>query len=128
LHFLQHVSNASIKQPNPGAIPDWLRAAPFPSTTAGTLTALLSLGSNPNLTMQTSFHDFCELFAQLGLPSDERDIGAFIATNAPLPSDMELWEAPFWTPAQAELLRMELADDGDWSMAIDQLNLALRAQ
>jgi hypothetical protein len=77
--------------------------------------------------METSFHQFSDLFAQLGLPSDEAGIRGFISGHAPLPQDVELWEAPFWTPAQATLLREELADDADWAETVDQLNLALRA-
>ncbi len=77
--------------------------------------------------MDTPFHPFSDLFAQLGLPSDEAGIRAFIASHSPLPQDKELWEAPFWTPAQATLLRDEIIEDADWAEAVDQLNLALRA-
>lgn len=77
--------------------------------------------------MDTPFHTFSDLFAQLGLPSDETGIRAFIASHSPLPQDKELWEAPFWTPAQATLLRDEIIEDADWAEAVDQLNLALRA-
>jgi hypothetical protein len=76
--------------------------------------------------MEPTFHQFSELFAQLGLPSDEASIRAFIGTHAPLPEAVELAEAPFWTPAQAALLRDELLDDADWAEVVDQLNLALR--
>lgn len=77
--------------------------------------------------MDTPFHQFSDLFAQLGLPSDEADIRAFIAKHSPLPPDVELPEASFWTPAQATLLRDELIEDADWAETVDQLNLALRA-
>ncbi len=77
--------------------------------------------------MDTPFHCFADLFAQLGLPSDETDIRAFIAKHSPLPQDVELWDAAFWTPAQASLLRDEFVEDADWAEAVDQLNLALRA-
>ncbi|ABF10715.1 uncharacterized protein DUF2789 [Cupriavidus metallidurans] len=77
--------------------------------------------------MDAPFHQFSELFAQLGLPSDESDIRAFIAKHSPLPQNVELWDAAFWTPAQASLLRDEIAEDADWAEAVDQLNLALRA-
>ena len=60
--------------------------------------------------MEKSFHRFSELFAQLGLPAD-----------------VLLADAPFWTPAQATLLREELLEDADWAEVIDQLNAALRA-
>ncbi|WP_018311407.1 DUF2789 domain-containing protein [Cupriavidus sp. UYPR2.512] len=76
--------------------------------------------------MESTFHQFSELFAQLGLASDEASIRSFIGTHAPLPDNVELAEAPFWTPAQATLLRDELLDDADWAEIVDQLNLALR--
>lgn len=77
--------------------------------------------------MDTPFHPFSDLFDQLGLPSAESDIRGFIAKHSPLPQDVELWDAPFWTPAQAALLRDEIVEDADWAEAVDQLNLALRA-
>ena len=77
--------------------------------------------------MEQAFHRFSELFAQLGLPSDESGIRHFIATHAPLPGDVDLADAPFWTPAQAAMLRDEIEDDADWAEVVDQLNVALRA-
>ena len=77
--------------------------------------------------MDAPFHQFSDLFAQLGLPSDESDIRAFIAKHSPLPQNVELWDAAFWTPAQASLLRDEIAEEADWAETVDQLNLALRA-
>ncbi|PPU78126.1 DUF2789 domain-containing protein [Xanthomonas sp. NCPPB 1638] len=77
--------------------------------------------------MEQPVHPFSELFAQLGLPSDEAGIRDFIAHNSPLPGDMRLEEAPFWTPAQAQLLREERLDDADWIVTIDQLNIALHS-
>ncbi|EYS86234.1 hypothetical protein CF68_06665 [Cupriavidus sp. SK-4] len=76
--------------------------------------------------MDTPFHQFSDLFAQLGLPSSKADILEFIAKHSPLPQDINLWEAPFWTPAQAAFLRDEFDEDADWAQAVDQLNLALR--
>ena len=64
-------------------------------------------------------------FAQLGLPDDNASIQQFIATHSPLPNDVRLEEAPFWTPAQAQLLREERLDDADWAMVVDRLNVAL---
>ena len=76
--------------------------------------------------MTPPYHQFCELFAQLGLPSDVKDIAAFIQSHSPLDPRTRLEEAPFWTPAQAALLRDELVGDADWAELVDQLNLALR--
>lgn len=77
--------------------------------------------------MSPHYHRFCELFAQLGLPADAPSIAAFIQSHTPLPPATRLEDAPFWTPAQAELLREQLVDDADWAEVTDQLNLALRA-
>ena len=78
--------------------------------------------------MDTAFHQFSELFAQLGLPNGEPDIRSFIASHSPLPDGMRLEEAPFWTPAQADLLKDELLDDADWAEVVDQLNVALHTK
>lgn len=75
--------------------------------------------------METSFHRFSDLFAQLGLPSDEAEIRRFISSHRPLPADMRLADAPFWSPAQAALLREQVRQDADWAEVIDQLNVAL---
>ena len=75
--------------------------------------------------MEPTVHPFSDLFAQLGLPDDALSIQQFIATHSPLPNGMRLEEAPFWSPAQAQLLREERLDDADWAMVVDRLNVAL---
>lgn len=65
--------------------------------------------------MDSPFHPFSELFAQLGLPSDAQSMEALLDRHA-----------PFWSPSQATLLREELLEDGDWSSVVEQLNEALR--
>jgi len=77
--------------------------------------------------MEKSHHRFSELFAQLGLPSDPAGIGGFLAAHAPLAADIALADAPFWTAAQAAMLREELLGDADWAELVDQLSNALRA-
>jgi len=76
--------------------------------------------------MEKSFHRFSELFAQLGLRMDEAGIRAFLATHSPLAPEVLLADAPFWTPAQAALLREEILEDADWAEVVDRLNAALR--
>jgi hypothetical protein len=76
--------------------------------------------------MEMAFHRLPELFAQLGLDADLESIRSFIATHAPLPGDVRLEDAAFWTPAQARLLREALTADADWAEVADRLNLALR--
>ena len=77
--------------------------------------------------MDKSNHHFSELFAQLGLPCDAPGIQQFIATHTPLPAQVRLADAPFWTPAQATFLREALLQDSDWAELADQLSNALRA-
>ena len=67
------------------------------------------------------------LFAQLGLPEDDAGIQAFIKANRPLPMTVRLADAPFWTPAQAGLIRQKLQEDSDWAVMVDTLNAQLRA-
>lgn len=77
--------------------------------------------------MQSSFHRFSELFAQLGLPDDPEGIETFLRRHSPLPSDVHLADAPFWTSSQASMLREEVLGDADWAEVVDQLNNALRS-
>lgn len=77
--------------------------------------------------MEMPVHRLADLFAQLGLPDDCDAIEAFLQRHSPLPAAVALADAPFWTPAQARLLREEVLEDADWAVLVDQLNLALRA-
>lgn len=76
--------------------------------------------------MDSSHHRFTELFLQLGLPADAQSIRDFVVRHSPLAPAIRLEEAPFWTPAQAALLRDELLLDADWAEIVDQLNTARR--
>ncbi|MEX8494960.1 DUF2789 domain-containing protein [Sphaerotilus sp.] len=76
--------------------------------------------------MDTLFHSMKELFAQLGLDDDPSAIRAFIAQHRPLPLEIRLFDAPFWSPSQSALIREKLQEDGDWSVLIDTLNSQLR--
>ena len=76
--------------------------------------------------MNTPIHRFHDLFAQLGLPSDDSGIGQFLNMHRPLADNIKLADAPFWTPAQATFLREALLQDSDWAELADQLSQALR--
>jgi hypothetical protein len=78
--------------------------------------------------MEQPIHAFHHLFGQLGLPNDNDSIQRFLERNAPLADNVELADAPFWTPAQAAFLREEVLDDADWAEVVDNLNAALRAR
>lgn len=77
--------------------------------------------------MDWCMHDMSSLFAQLGLPSDDGAIQAFVDGHRPLADSIPLYEAPFWTVSQAAFLREEIIEDADWAVVIDQLNNELRA-
>ncbi|HSH73975.1 MAG TPA: DUF2789 domain-containing protein [Methylophilaceae bacterium] len=75
--------------------------------------------------METPAHSINNLFAQLGLDSDDASIASFIQTHGPLDHKVVLSEASFWTASQAAFLREEITKDADWAEVIDQLNAAL---
>jgi len=75
--------------------------------------------------MITTTPRMTNLFAQLGLDSSEEAIQKFIFEN-PLEEDVHILEAPFWSEAQAQMLREMLCSDGNWSLVVDQLSEALR--
>lgn len=76
--------------------------------------------------MEKHTHRFSELFAQLGLPSDEHGIAQFLQKHTPLADRVKLPDAPFWSPAQATFLHEALLQDSDWAELADQLSQALR--
>ncbi|MDP2881389.1 MAG: DUF2789 domain-containing protein [Azonexus sp.] len=76
--------------------------------------------------MQAQLHTMSNLFAQLGLPSEEAALENFIATHRPLSNDTPLYRAPFWSEAQRTFLKEEIIEDADWSAVIDELNGRLR--
>ena len=78
--------------------------------------------------MESSIHNLNNLFAQLGLPSEQVAVENFIKTHSPLATAVLLSDAPFWTPSQAAFLREEILNDADWAEVIDQLNAALHSK
>ncbi len=76
--------------------------------------------------MQAPVHTLNNLFAQLGLPSDDAAIDAFIASHRPLDNSVVLYQAPFWSAAQRGFLKEEIIGDADWAAVIDDLDRRLR--
>ncbi len=76
--------------------------------------------------METFHHQLKELFQQLGLPSDPIEIAQFIARHSPLPTDVRLTDAHFFTHSQAKFLCEVVRNDADWAAAVDALDNALR--
>ena len=75
--------------------------------------------------MESINHPFSALFEQLGLDASHAGIEHFIASHT-LPGEVELVDAPFWSPAQASFLKEGWQADSDWAEVIDQLNVSLR--
>lgn len=76
--------------------------------------------------MQSEFHNFKELFSQLGLSNTQEDIEKFISSHKPLPESVALANAPFWSTSQSEFFRQAINEDSDWSEVVDELDAALR--
>lgn len=74
--------------------------------------------------MENRLHELRDLFAQLGLPNEERDIRKFITEHA-ISEEIRLPDAVFWTAQQADFLREAWKADADWASVIDQLNINL---
>lgn len=77
--------------------------------------------------MERPVHNLSNLFAQLGQANDEVAIAQFIKSHSPLPADVRLHEAGFWSASQAAFLKDALMDDADWADAADELNTRLHA-
>ena len=76
--------------------------------------------------MHTAIPQLADLFEQLGLPSSQADIQKFVREHRPLPDDLKLTDASFWTESQASFLREQIRLDAEWAMPIDSLNVQLR--
>ncbi len=76
--------------------------------------------------MDTSAHNFTALFDQLGLPSWEEAIERFVEEHRPLPEDIPLHEAIFWSDAQRAFLLEAIEEDSDWAEVVDHLDALLR--
>lgn len=77
--------------------------------------------------METTRHDLPALFAQLGLQNTPEAIRTFIQHHRPLDGSILLRDAPFWSPAQAAMIRESFGQDSDWALVVDELNTQLRA-
>ncbi|MGL6158967.1 DUF2789 domain-containing protein [Microbulbifer sp.] len=73
----------------------------------------------------TGHHTVNDLFAQLGLPSDDDAVESFLERHH-LSGEEHLSEAPFWSGGQREFLEQAILDDSDWCEAVDELDTLLR--
>lgn len=75
--------------------------------------------------MDTTPVDMSHLFEQLGLENSDEAINAFIDTHG-IGSGQTIWQADFWSQAQAAFIKEALEADGNWSELIDLLDTRLR--
>lgn len=78
--------------------------------------------------MELYLHTLNTLFKQLGLASTDQAIQEFVDIHKPLPRGQLLYEADFWTPAQADFLKQAWDEDADWVEVVDMLDAQLRDQ
>ncbi|MFP6807122.1 MAG: DUF2789 domain-containing protein [Pseudomonadales bacterium] len=76
--------------------------------------------------MEAEFHSISSLFLQLGLNDSREAIDAFISTHRPLPADIALDKADFWSTSQSSFLKQVKEEDADWVGIVDQLDVMLR--
>ncbi|MBB1486008.1 DUF2789 domain-containing protein [Oceanospirillum sediminis] len=76
--------------------------------------------------MDLSKHTMSTLFAQLGLPNDDKFIARFILQNT-LPEGQPIYEASCFNDSQTAFLAQGLDEDSDWTELIDSLDAAMRA-
>jgi len=76
--------------------------------------------------MDLSTSNMTNLFQQLGLPIEPAEIAQFVAQHRPLPDDVKLADAQFWSAGQAQFLREQIQIDADWAEVVDQLSVMLR--
>lgn len=75
--------------------------------------------------MQITTIQLPELFTQLGLANSDLAIARFVKAH-PLPKDVRLPDADFWTDGQRQFLRESWNQDSDWCVAVDKLDALLR--
>ncbi|WP_105101750.1 DUF2789 domain-containing protein [Microbulbifer pacificus] len=75
--------------------------------------------------MQTGYHTLNDLFAQLGLGSDDSAIEDFLSRHH-LAGEEKLTRAQFWSESQRKFLRDAILEDSDWCEVVDELDALLR--
>ncbi|MEW5250969.1 DUF2789 domain-containing protein [Microbulbifer sp. 2201CG32-9] len=73
----------------------------------------------------TGHHTLNDLFAQLGLASEDAAIDEFLVRHH-LQGDEKLSTAPFWSQRQRDFLHEAIQEDSDWCEVVDALDTLLR--
>lgn len=74
--------------------------------------------------MNTPTPRMSNLFLQLGLDADDESIARFIQAHQ-LPTEVHIADATYWSGAQAQFIKEQLAADAAWAIVVDQLNESL---
>lgn len=72
----------------------------------------------------TGYHTLNDLFAQLGLASEDAEVDEFLVAHY-LHRNEKLSTASFWSEGQREFLENAILDDSDWCVAVDELDSLL---
>ncbi|MCX2794326.1 DUF2789 domain-containing protein [Microbulbifer thermotolerans] len=73
----------------------------------------------------TGYHNLKDLFAQLGMDSEDAAIEAFLERHR-LRDQEQLSDAHFWSEEQRRFLKEAILADADWREAVDELDTRLR--
>lgn len=76
--------------------------------------------------MEAPTHSLNNLFGQLGLGNSEQAIDNFVAQHKPIPENIPLYQAKFWSQSQAAFLQEAIEEDADWAEIVDHLDAMLR--
>ncbi len=76
--------------------------------------------------MEMHQHGMPDLFKQLGLGSSSQEIKDFVNHHRHKRDSVPLYEASFWSNAQAAFLKQAIEEDADWAELVDQLDVMLR--
>ncbi|MDO3386245.1 DUF2789 family protein [Gilvimarinus sp. SDUM040013] len=77
--------------------------------------------------MEAPVRSMSALFDQLGLPSNEPDIDAYIQKHRPLSASTPLAQCALWNEGQRHFLEEALQNDADRTEFVDELDTRLRA-
>ncbi|WOG28547.1 DUF2789 family protein [Endozoicomonas sp. 8E] len=76
--------------------------------------------------MEPAHHTMNDLFDQLGLPSSDQEINAFIEEHKQMPRRVKIEQADFFSDSQQAFIQQAYNEDADWVVVIEHLDALLR--
>ncbi|WP_422135689.1 DUF2789 family protein [Endozoicomonas sp. ALD040] len=76
--------------------------------------------------MEPAHHTMNDLFDQLGLPSSDQEINAFIEEHKKMPHRVKIEHADFFSDSQQAFIQQAYNEDADWVVVIEHLDALLR--